>query len=74
MKYDSFNNLVKKIEDNKTTYYINKEYEYTYDTDIKTLNVLQEFKHNLFSGNSEDLRGYTSHKQLYSFNLIDMGW
>ncbi|MCJ8325862.1 MAG: hypothetical protein MJK08_02080 [Campylobacterales bacterium] len=137
MKYDSFTNLVKKIEDNKTTYYINKEYEYTYDTDIKTLNVIQEFKHNLFSGNSivavhtrtkvndekqvdktayihkdslgsvdtvtnsraqivlrntytpfgallsslnpntkfkkEDLRGYTSHKQLYSFNLIDMG-
>ena len=137
MKYDSFNNLVKKIEDNKTTYYINKEYEYTYNTDIKTLNVIQEFKHNLFSGSSivavhtrtkvndekqvdktayihkdslgsvdtvtnsraqivlrntytpfgalvsslnpntkfkkEDLRGYTSHKQLYSLNLIDMG-
>ena len=137
MKYDSVNNLVKKTEDNKTTYYINKEYEYTYNTDIKTLNVIQEFKHNLFSGSSivavhtrtkvndekqvdktayihkdslgsvdtvtnsraqivlrntytpfgallsslnpntkfkkEDLRGYTSHKQLYSFNLIDMG-
>lgn len=136
-EYDSFDNLVSKTEDNKSIYYIDKEYEYTRSFDIQTLKTTEEFKHNIYSDDKivavhtktlindtkqvdktaylhkdslnsidtvtnshgeiilknrynpygallsssnpntqfkkEDLKGYTSHRQLYSLNLIDMG-
>ena len=56
--YDGFNNLVKKIEPTKSTYYIDKEYEYV-TTTVKTptkssipkLSLKEEFKHNIYANN-----------------------
>ncbi len=35
MKYDSFDNLLYKIEDEKVSYFIDKEYEYIHTIDVK---------------------------------------
>jgi RHS repeat-associated protein len=57
-KYDSFNNLVEKIEGLKTTLYVDNEYEYVTTISKKIeeettvrLSTKEEFKHTVFAGN-----------------------